>query len=74
MQNNIIAYTGKTATTFTGVTGVLYAWASGTTIYPLFALPSDYMNTLTVSYNNAFPLEFVDENEIYQLINSQKGV
>lgn len=74
IQNNIITYTGKTATTFTGVTGVAFAFTSGARVYPIFALPTDYMNTLSVTYNNAYPLEFVDENEIYQLINQVKGV
>jgi len=74
IQNNIIAYTGKTATTFTWVTGVAFAFSSWARVYPIFDLPSDYMNTLSVTYNNAYPLEFVDENEIYQLINQVKGV
>jgi len=72
IQNNIVTYTGKTSTTFTGVTGVLYAFLSGTRVYPIFALPTDYMNALSLQYNNAFPLEYVDENEIYQLVNSIK--
>ena len=72
IANNIISYTGKTPTTFTGVSGVLYPFPSGTRVYPLFTLPTDYMNTLGVNYNNGAPLEFVDENETYQLINQVK--
>lgn len=73
IENNIIAYTGKTPTTFTGVTDVAFAFTSGTRVYPIFALPADYMSTRWVNYNNSFPLEYVDENEIYQLVNAVKG-
>jgi len=72
LQNNIVTYTGKTSTTFTGVSGMAYAFLSWTRVYPIFALPTDYMNTLSLQYNNAFPLEYVDENEIYQLVNQVK--
>jgi len=74
VMNNIVTYTWKTPTTFTGVTGVAFAFLSGSRIYPLFNLPDDYMNTLSVTYNNAFPLEFVDEQEIYQIVNQTKGM
>lgn len=73
IENNIVQYTGTTPTTFTWVTWVAYPFLSGARIYPVFALPADYMNTLGVQYNNSFPLEFIDENEVYQLVNSIKG-
>jgi hypothetical protein len=54
---NIIAYTGKTSTTtLTGVTGVLFAFASGTQISITFTLPTDFSNIINVTYNNKFKL------------------
>lgn len=72
IANNIISYTGKTPTTFTGVSWVAYPFPSGARVYPLFALPDDYMNTIGVNYNNSVPIEFVDENETYQILNQVK--
>lgn len=72
VNNNIIPYTGKTATTFTGCSDVALAWQSGSRVYPIYALPEDFMNTVGVAYNNAGPLEYVDELEIYQIVNNYK--
>lgn len=72
IANNIITYTWKSATQFTWCTGIDYEHQEGTRVYPIYSLPADYMNTLNVSYNNSFPIEFVDEQEVYQITNQYK--
>ena len=73
INNNIITYTGTTPTTFTGCTDIGFPHPAWTRVYPIFELPTDYMNTLTVMYNNGLALDFVDEQEVYQQINQYKG-
>lgn len=74
MNGNIIAYTGKTSTTtLTGVTGVLFAFPSGTQISPAFALPSDYSSIINVTYNNKFKLPGKLYDDIFEDLNNYKG-
>lgn len=77
INDNIISYSGKTSTTFTGIPAsgdysLIGDWESGSRVYPVWALPTDYMNCLNVSYNNAVPMEFVDELEIFSQLYDRK--
>jgi len=73
VAGNIVSYTWKTSTTVTWVQNVLFAHLSGTRLYQAFTLPTDYMNTVQVSYNNSVPVMYMDENEIYQMLNGIKA-
>lgn len=70
---NLITYTGTTATTFTGVTGVLFAFTAGENVTQAYALPSDYMNSINVIYNNKAQLDFKPYDDVFEYLNSIKG-
>lgn len=42
INGNIITYTGRTTTTLTGCSWVLYPWTSGTRVNPIYSLPTDF--------------------------------
>ncbi len=63
---DIITYTGKTSTTFTGVSWVAFARPAGTNVSPVFVLPTDYMSPKEVRYNNAFPLKGKKYDEVFK--------
>lgn len=74
MNGNLIAYTGKTSTTtLTGVTGVLFAFTSGTQISPAFTMPTDFASVINVTYNNRFKLEPKLYDDIFEDLNGYKG-
>jgi hypothetical protein len=52
ISGDIVTYTGKTLTQLTGCSGITFAHISGSKIYTLYALPSDCMNLINVSYNS----------------------
>lgn len=66
INGNVIAYTGLTSTTFTGVSGILYPFTSGSSVYPAFTLPTDYMSTIDVAYNNSISIPYKPSKQIYR--------
>lgn len=73
ISGNIVAYTWTTSTTFTWVTGVLFAFTSWTEVSPAFVLPSDYASAIGVTYNNKFKLEPKQFDDIFEDLNNRKG-
>lgn len=70
---NIVDYTGKTATQFTGVTGVEFAHLSWTQVSIIFALPTDYGSVSWVSYANNFKLDAKLYDDMWEDLNSIKN-
>jgi len=74
MAENLVTYTGKTATTFTGCSGVLFAHLTGTRVYPAFALNSNFMSMTQVNYNNSLPIPYKEAKQVYRdLVPAMKG-
>lgn len=86
VQHDVINYTGKTSTTYTGCTNIDLSHSSGAEVEPLITLPSDYfrMPELYVqrSTNGRFePWIYVDELEYnwspvyhkFTIINDKNG-
>ncbi len=73
VAGNIITYTGKTATTFTGCTNVLFAHQSGSQVSTIFSLPSDYGSILNITYANNFKLAPKLYDDIWEDLNSIKN-
>lgn len=69
----VVTYTGKTATTFTGVSWVSFAYPVGTQLSQAFVLPTDYMNPVEVVYQNKLRLENVLYDNLFEQLNSYKG-
>lgn len=74
INGNIITYTGKTATTFTGVTNVLFAHLAGSDVSVAFTLPTNYGSVINITYNNQFKLAGKLYDDIWEDLNSVKGV
>ena len=70
---DIITYTWKTSTTFTGVSGVSFARTSGKRVYPVYTLPTDYSSVINVIYNDRYKLEWKNYDDIFEMLNSYKG-
>lgn len=69
----IVTYTNKTATEFTGVSWVLFAYPSGTEVSQAFVLPNDYMSPVNVIYNNRVQLENKLYDNIFNELKDYKG-
>jgi hypothetical protein len=65
IDQDIVAYTGTTATTLTGVTGIDIAHSDGTKVEQLYSMPSDYSHrpTLNIFQSGQTPITytFVDD-------------
>jgi hypothetical protein len=48
IEHDIVNYTGKTTTTFTGVTNIDVAHNEGSIIEPLYAMPTDFAENMSV--------------------------
>lgn len=74
IAGDIVTYTGKGATSFTGCSGVAFAHLSWTRVYPAFTLATDFMSMTQVSYNNSLPIPYKDEKQVYRdLVPAMKG-
>lgn len=70
---NTIPYTGKTSTSFTGCSNVLFAFESGMQISPAFTLPTDFMSPIEIVYKDRMKLDCLNYDEIYEYLKSYKG-
>lgn len=70
INEDIITYTGKTSTTFTGVTWVDFAHLSGARVSQLFTLPTDFASSVRVIYNTQIVLSQVDYRDLYLRLNN----
>ena len=73
INGNIVTYTGKTSTTFTGCTGVSFAHLAGSQVSIIFALPTDFGSMTNITYANSFKLSPKLYDDIWEDLNSNKG-
>lgn len=73
INGNIITYTGKSATQFTGVTGVEFAHLAGSQVSIIFALPADFGSIINITYGNNFKLDAKLYDDIWEDLNSIKN-
>ena len=73
INGNIITYTWKTATTFTGVTNVLFAHLAGSDVSVAFTLPTTYGSITNITYNNQYKLPGKLYDDIWEDLNSNKN-
>lgn len=73
IAGNIIPYTGKTLTTFTGCSDVLFAFQWWQSVDFAFTLPEDFSKALNLVYNNRFEMEMKLYDNIYEDLNAYKG-
>lgn len=72
IAGNIIPYTGKTSTTFTWCSGVLFPFEWGQEVSIAFALPTDYASVVNVVYNNNYQMEAQLYDDIFENLNQNK--
>lgn len=73
IAGNIVTYTGKTATSFTGCSGVLFAHQIWIQVYPAYVMPTDYGKVINVIYKNKIKLPMKGYDDIFEDLNSYKG-
>lgn len=73
IQGAIVPYTGKTAYSFTWCTLPNYTFKAGSEVSPVFTLPTDYLSTKNVVYNNSVKLEPQLYDDVFEALNSRKG-
>jgi hypothetical protein len=73
IEQNIVTYTGKTPTTFTGCSWVEFPFTAGTSISLLFSMPTDYMNAVRVTYDRRFQLDYKDYRNLFLDMKSFKS-
>ncbi len=69
IDGNIITYTAKTATQFTGVTGIEFAHKSGSQVSTIFTLPTDFGSMINVTYANSFKLPQKLYDDLFEDLN-----
>jgi hypothetical protein len=70
---DIITYTGKTATSFTGCAWIWYAHKSWTDVSQVFSVPSNFMSAINVIRDNKIQLDYKPFDDIFEYLNSIKG-
>ena len=73
INGNIIPYTGKTDTTFTGCSNILFAHLSGSQVSIAFTLPTAYGSIINITYNNSYKLDAKLYDDIWEDLNSNKN-
>ena len=74
INGNIVSCTGYTATTFTGVTNVLFDHPTWSTVWYVYTLPTDFASSLNVIYNHRYKMECKQYDDIFEDINSNKWI
>lgn len=72
VQGNVITYTGKWATTFTGCTNVLWDFISGSEVSIVYTLPTDYWSAINLIYDNKYMVPPKLYDDIYEDLNRYK--
>ena len=72
INGNIVTYTGITATSFTGCSGIEYAHVAWDVICRLYDLPTDYLATDRVVYNHNYVMEPKDYRKIFLDLKNYK--
>ena len=72
IAGNIITYTGKTSTSFTWCTNVLFAHKSWSQVSVVYQLPTDYASVINVVYNDKFKLEAKLYDDVFESMNDIK--
>lgn len=72
LWGQIVEYTWKTPTTFTGVTPLLFGFIGWTMVSIAFALPTDFSDILNVIYNNKIKLPAKQYDDIFEDLNNYK--
>lgn len=70
---NIVTYTGKTSTTFTGCSWVWFAFIAWTYVSQLFSLPADFSSPIEVRYDYKVKLPQKQYDDVFEDLNSHKG-
>lgn len=73
IEGNIVTYTGKTSTQLTGCSGVQFAFTAWTNVSYIYALPTDYMSTINMIFNNSAKLPMIRYDDIRESQNDRKG-
>lgn len=73
IQGAVIPYTGKTAYSFTWCTLPDFTFIAGSQVTPVYTLPTDYLSTKNMVYNNTFKLEPQLYDDVFEMMNSYKG-
>ena len=72
VNGDIITYTGKTSTQFTGVTGIQFAHLAWSQVSIIFSLPTDYSSVTNITYANSFKLLPKLYDDIWEDLNGSK--
>lgn len=73
IQGAIVPYTGKTEYSLTGCTLPNFTFQAGAQVSPVFTLPTDYLSTKNVVYNNSVKLEAQLYDDVFEMLNQYKG-
>lgn len=78
IAGNIITYTGKTSTTFTGIPAswdgsIAFPFVAGAAVSIAYALPDDYANVINCVYNNSFKVLPQLYDNIFESLMDYKG-
>lgn len=67
-----IDYTGITATSFTGITPLLFPFIAGTMVSVAFKLPNDFSDIKNVVYNNKIKIPAKQYDDMFEDLNNYK--
>ena len=73
VNGNIITYTAKTSTQFTGVTGIQFKHLAWSQVSIIFSFPTNYSSLTNITYANSFKLAPKLYDDIWEDLNWIKG-
>jgi len=72
IAGDIVTYTGKTDTTFTGCDGLSFAFKSWIQVWAVYNLPSDFASPINLIYNDKVQLPAKNYDDIFEELNDNK--
>lgn len=73
VNGNIVSYTNKTATSFTGVSSISFEHPVGISIYQAYALPTDYASAINLIYDHKYQVDSILYDDVFQDLKGRKG-
>lgn len=72
IHGNIITYTGKTSTQFTGCSNILFAFPSWTQVSAVFDLPSDFASSINLVFEHKVKVPNKQYDDFFEDLNRYK--
>lgn len=64
INGNVVTYTGLTATSFTGCSGIAFPWQDGSRVSQIYTLPSNFWSPSRCVYDGRYEMIPIDQRDV----------